>query len=236
MHTLTADERARVASVWIARAESEARAIHAFAAIGADLVALDAPSALREIAARAVGEEADHARRCALLASSYAGRPLAVPAARAGLPTFARAPERLRPVLRVLVACALQETVSSSFIARCRERATAPPVRELLRVLLADEVDHARLGWAVLALPSLGDEIRGLVGGLLPDLVGILARTWADPPDVPPALAGHGCLPRAEVHEVVRGALRDLVLPGFAALGVDTAPARRRVDDLTWPR
>jgi hypothetical protein len=228
------DARARrlVATMWLGRAEAEARAVLAFEAIGRDLASLDAPSALTDIAARAVDEEATHAMLCLELARSYDGPSLAAPRPAYRPPTFDHVLPRARPILRVLLTCALSESVSTVFIARCHERATAPAVHELTQLLLADEVDHARLGWALLALPSLDDEVRAVIGGQLPHLCETIVGTWRSAPALALDLSGHGCLPWAEVDDLVCTTLRALVLPGFTALGVDVSPAERWLEAL----
>jgi hypothetical protein len=234
--SLDATARRLVAAMWLGRAEAEARAVLAFEAIGEDLAAIGAPAALREIATRAIDEEAMHATLCLELARSYGGPALAAPRPGYQLPPFAGALPAARPVLRVLLTCALSESISSAFIARCHERATAPAVRELTHLLLSDEIDHARLGWGLLALPALDAPIRAVVGGMLPSLCETIVRTWRSAPAFAPALAvvvsGHGCLPWGEVDELVQATLRTLVLPGFATLGVDTGPAQRWLDSL----
>jgi hypothetical protein len=218
--------------MWLGRAEAEARAVLAFERISEDLATISAPSSLREIAARAIEEEAVHATLCLELARSYGGPGLAAPSPGYQLPTFQGVLPRAEPVLRVLLTCALSESISSAFIARCHECATAPAVRELTHLLLSDEIDHARLGWGLLALPAIDDPIRAVVGGVLPTLCETIVRTWRSAPALAIDLSGHGCLPWREVDELVCETLRTLVLPGFTMLGVDVAPAQRWLDGL----
>ena len=228
---LDAEGRAFTSVVWLGRARSEARAVPAFCSLLDDLDAMQAPHALVDIAHRALDEEAEHARLCLELASEYASRRLLMPEHAYVRPELTNAPAELRPLLRVLLVAALSETVSSSFIELAWRQATAPAVHALFHNLLEDEVDHARLGWAALALPYVTDEMRALLGGYLPELVsGILAQ-WQSAPLVPrDDLRGHGVLPWQTVSTHTTTALRDLVLPGFETLGVDVGPARRMLD------
>lgn len=90
-------------------------------------------------------------------------------------------------------------------------------------------MQHARLGWAHLstvrdpaALAWLGDALPGMLSGTVPAEIfdigsepGFLLET-----------EGLGCLSRASRREVFTATMRDVVLPGFAACGVDVTRAR----------
>ncbi len=99
-------------------------------------------------------------------------------------------------------------------------------VRAAVRELLADEVDHARVGWALLGTDRLAPRLRCEVSAALPALVRLARQRWlARADELPERLPrGHGCLPRGEVIEVVDHALRSLVLPGFSHVGLDPGP------------
>jgi len=69
----------------------------------------------------------------------------------------------------------------------------------------------------------------GVVGTVssaaLPALLAATAQQWSGGGD--DDLGAHGCLCRAHVRTYTEEAIETLVLPGFAALGIDTAPARQ---------
>jgi hypothetical protein len=87
---------------------------------------------------------------------------------------------------------------------------------------MRDEIDHARIGWGYLAAPAVTESVRSVLGAWLPRLVEIVREAWmrrAD--DLPRTIpAGHGCIGGAELPEVIDRALTELVLPGFAHVGV----------------
>ncbi len=221
-----------IARSWEARIATEARAVPAFLGLCEDLRALDAPRELLDIAAAAVDEEAQHAEICAYVASVYAGRRIdSIVDEPYAAPQFLAAPEPLRPLLRVLGTCSLMETISSAFIERSRSRSTAPLVRDAYRLLLADEVDHARLGWGALAFAGTRPGTRALIGGCVPALMEVTMRGYARHGSASTLdAAAHGILAWRDADVVVYEALRGLVLPGFEALGVDAQAGRAWLD------
>src|SRR5262249_43197350 len=92
-----------------------------------------------------------------------------------------------------------------------------------------DDVDHARIGWALLASDRLPEGFRAELERALPTLVRIARNAWlaraTDHDDAAPR--GHGCLSGARVREAVDEALRDLVLPGVEHFGIATGDARK---------
>lgn len=222
-----ADRRA-LAQVWAGRAEGEARTAATFRWIHSLLLADGAAPALCALAERAVQDERRHAELCAAVASVYAGHvvpPPAVPS-QPTLPVYSQAPESLLPALHVVGQCCLNETTAVAFLKTCLAHARSPFVRPVLRALLADEIDHARLGWSYLAAPAAEATRKAIAPWLLPMLQTNL-RVWRDRPKLPlrPALAEHGCPPAEAIDQVVVAATRELVVPGLAHVGVDTREA-----------
>jgi hypothetical protein len=105
--------------------------------------------------------------------------------------------------------------------------ATAEVPREALRALLADEVQHARMGWAYLGAPALGGRRKDDIAAWLPQLFDAMRAYWRAVGDrtTPAAARGHGCLPLERLEELVTGALDELAVPGFAHVGI-TVSAR----------
>lgn len=97
--------------------------------------------------------------------------------------------------------------------------ATAPLVRAALRELLADEIDHARIGWA--ALSTAPASLRRSIAALLPDLIASHLAGWrVAAVESSAALIAHGIPSAQAARQVVSGTMDDLILPAFAALGV----------------
>jgi hypothetical protein len=97
-----------------------------------------------------------------------------------------------------------------------------------LRELLADDVQHARIGWAHLASSSVTKESKMHVAAALPTLLGLSQEVWTSVPErAEPWFADHGCLGRATARRSFAHAIREVVLPGMAHVGVDPAGAAR---------
>ncbi len=225
---LAAGERAVVAAVWHGRAEAELRASGSFAYIAQTLAAAGGHGDMVALARRAVSDEVRHAELCARVAAAYADAPLPPPRKlEVTIPRHAGAHRALRRVLHVVGMSCFNETIGSAFLELCRDRATATLVRAALRELLTDEIDHARIGWAFVA--TLEAPARGALGQWLPELCELNLRAWRDRPQraISDAVVAHGCPQWNDVDATVLEAIGDLVLPGFARLGVDVAPAQR---------
>jgi hypothetical protein len=216
---LSAEDRAAVAELWASRARSEIGAGAVFAAVARGLFMEGGgavPHELLWLASRAVCDELRHAEICRYVASLYGTEtpPRAAP------PTIAEPP--FGRGIHAVLNSAINETIGSAFLSACLDEAEGILARAALRELLTDEMDHARLGWALLATAGLGGAMRSEVEGRVPELIHIARRAWSVraaelPEDLP---RGHGCLPRAEVLRVVEIAIREVILPGFEHLGL----------------
>jgi hypothetical protein len=221
---LSPGERELIGRVWTERAASETGAGAVFALVSRGLFdeGLEAP--LSWLAARAVCDELRHAELCRHVAAAYLGSPpprsapVHVPE-----PRFQGSSRRTSRLLHAVLQSAINESIGSAFLRRCLEQAQSPLCEAVVRELLRDEIDHARLGWALLAWPGYGDAARGDTQRLLPTLVGIArGRALERAAELPASLpVGHGCLPGPEVTELVEEAIAELVLPGFEHLGYD---------------
>jgi hypothetical protein len=228
-------DRALLAGVWHARAASERRVADAFVVIARALRALGADPALVTLADRAIDDEMRHTELSRVVASRYAGEDLPLPERLAlAFPRHARASDRLRHVLHVVGQCCLNETIASAFLEAALAHARAPVATAALRELLSDEVDHARLGWALLA--SVDGATRAEVTAWLPAMAVANLKMWRDAPRTYPDrgradLAAHGAPPAELVEDALRMAFRDLVIPGFEALGMPVPAVRTWLDD-----
>jgi hypothetical protein len=124
--------------------------------------------------------------------------------------------------LHVVGLCCINESIATAFVSACLEEAKAPLVHAAHHQHLADEVQHARVGWAHLASVTVDDEIRD---GLRAHLRGTLSanrKLWHRRIDELPehGVPRHAYPPRQRLHQVVDEAIRDLVLPGFALVGL----------------
>jgi hypothetical protein len=222
---MAASDRELIGRTWAERARSEAGAGLAFAELAVDLPA-DLPGPVRAIAHRAADDERRHADLCRRVAEVYLGQPVDGARPRPGAPVRIAGDPPLRSLLRLVLVSSVNETIGAAYLQACLADASGPLPRAAVRELLRDEVDHARIGWAALAVASPAR--RTAVAAALPGLLSACREAWraraaGTPTSLPP---GHGCLAQPELQRLVDDALADLVVPGFAELGIDIGAAR----------
>jgi hypothetical protein len=226
---LDTDLRERLGRQWASRATAELRVAAIFSVVSRGLFETGADPAVIRIAARAVSDEVRHADLCRLCAERYLGRPVPWPSAgRAQMPELRGAPRELRPTLHTVAMGCVNETIASAWLEESLRPATSPLARAALRELIADDIHHARLGWAHLASPFVSKAVRRELGAWLPGLIQAVVATWvSDAKDrVVEGVPSHGVPSLETTRAVVWSTLRDVVLPGFDSLGVSTARAR----------
>lgn len=223
-----ADRRA-IAEHWRRRSRSELVVGRAFAAMVPVLQERGATAVVLEMLVRGASDEERHAALCVKLAETYAGAPVAPPeVTHVALPRFGVGDEELEHALLVAGMCCVNETLATAWLGACLDAATAPLAVAANRVHLQDEIDHARLGWAHLASNAVSRATRGALGECLPALLEANAPAWErDDPALPAhGIPAHGHVGTRASRRVAHDALRDLVLPGFAHVGVDTRAAQ----------
>src|SRR5690606_25394589 len=121
-----------------------------------------------------------------------------------------------------------------------RELTTEPLVHAVVDQLAADEVLHARLGWAYLAegWPALPDEARRRTDAYLPVAFGYLEQRMHGAMPLGPPLADAvvadmhalGCLEACQGRELFRETVEEVVVPRLGEVGLAAAHAwaRRR--------
>lgn len=222
--------RALAASAWEFRWKVEREAEVRFESLAARLEALDAPAHLVELARRSAADERRHAAHCARLAAGL-GRP--VPARTPPPPPEPVAPTALAEedavTYELVAACCVTESVSVAVLTTLLPAAGDASLRAVLHELAEDEVSHARLGWAQLAVAAA----RGRIAFLGPYLPAMLRGSIDDdlfqpvePDREDEALLALGVLPHATQRELFVRVLEDVVFPGLEGSGVDTAAGR----------
>lgn len=138
------------------------------------------------------------------------------------LPAFGTGDERLEVALTVLGLCAINESIASSWIRACFARATGAVARFANREHLADEIDHARLGWAHLASSAVTEDVRTGLRSRVADMIAVNVAAWkrADAHLPEEGIPEQGHLPRHEHDAVVDDAVRTVVVPGLAHVGL----------------
>jgi hypothetical protein len=220
---LDPEGRVLLATAWAVRASSELDASSAFATMLHGIIVLDVDPSVRWLTARAVCDELRHSEICRHMAICHGADvpPLAPPRRVAGATAG--------PMVHAIANCAISETIASAFLSRSLEEAQTELSHAAVRELLEDEVDHARIGWAILGGMSKSD-LQSLQP-LVPQLVRIVRQVWLDAAaktgnELP---LGHGCLRGDDLLAVVDGAFRELVIPGLSHVGLDPTAALREL-------
>lgn len=220
--------RARVGAQWQGRATAELRVASVFAVLAKELFEVGADPVVLELCARAVSDEVRHAQICLLLAGRYLARDVPwPPPGPVPLPLHAPAPESLRPTLHAAAMGCINETLASAWLEASQRSATAPLAKAAIRELMADDVHHARLGWAHLASGHVTRGMRAALAAWLPRLLEAAALPWLrDAEGYGEGVPAHGVPSRAATRAAVLETVHQVILPGFDAVGVETAPAR----------
>jgi hypothetical protein len=144
------------------------------------------------------------------------------------MPKLARAPRELRATLHAIAMGCINETIASAWLERSLRDATAPLARAAIRELIADDIHHARLGWAHLGSSFVDASTRRTLGDWLPALLEAAASPWMreSPDKLTEGCPEHGVPSEETTRAVVRDTLLGVVLPGFEALDVPTASGR----------
>lgn len=224
--TLPRTTRDELSAIWLVRAAMERRVADAFSVIHSALASRQAPPELVELAARAIDDEYRHAELSRLVASRYAGREVSSPARLPlEVPRLAGARPELRETLHIVGQCILNETTAAAYLELCAHHAEGETARWAIRELLADEIDHARIGWAHIA--SLGVAARHELSDWLLPLAYLNLRVWRketiDEGYSGGALAAHGAPAPADVEAALLAAQRGLICAGFEHVGVDAS-------------
>jgi hypothetical protein len=214
---------------WEDRARAEVRTAAAFAKVSYELLRCGASPQVLESAGRAVSDELGHVEVCRLAASAYYGREARWPEPGiAQLPSYRDAPRRLRPTLDLVGMCCMSETIAVAWLEAGLKDARSPLARAAIRILMADDVRHARLGWMHLASMKAEPLLAQTISQRLVPILDSVLRPWlrSAAESFPPGVPEHGVPSAATTERVVLEAVNEVVLPGFDLLEIDTAPVR----------
>jgi hypothetical protein len=217
-HHLSVTLHERAARVWSHRERIEREAAGLFAVLGRELREIGHAELAKRAAAAAVDEQR-HAVLCQELVTTLGAAPPPTEVARA----VALGPSSLSQHERVVYAAVavgcVTESLSCALLLALRHAATHPLVRETIDQVLKDEIEHARIGWAVLAAESARRDVRW-IASYLPSIAAAAVDEDIRPMLGDDELAGLGVLPRARVHEVVSETWTSVIGPGLARHGI----------------
>jgi hypothetical protein len=179
------------------------------------------------IATLATAQEQTHLRLCAEISERFGGR--------VELPTEPDveelAPAAFDPLDRVLyevvALCCIAETANAALVTAGSDEIDDTAIRRAVRTILADEVQHSRLGWRFLATHPIDDAQRAWLGGYLPDMLEgtVRAELFAPVPIIGDELTmqKYGTLPIAGRRQAFLDGMREVLLPGLEGVGIDTS-------------
>lgn len=220
---------------WAYRASIEWSAAHRFARLADRMAATGCAPALTAIAREAVRQERAHVDLCAGLAARFgaAWRADDDPAPEVAPPTWSA---YARVVYEVIAFCCVTETSNTALVADGLPAIDDREVARAARRILADEVQHSRLGWQFLATHPLDAALAQQLAAHLPAMLRGAVRVELFRPHAivgdEPAMARHGSSPIAQRRAAFLAAMREVLLPGLAAAGVDGAPGAAFLDEL----
>jgi hypothetical protein len=222
-----------VAESWNHRSKQEHLAVGAFSMLAHELSDDGCEPIVLSLITRAANDEVRHTEICARMWFALRGEPF-VPARFRG--TSAVTPADV--LLHVVEHCCLSETFTTVAFTEMLARTTHPVAHAVVKSLLADEIDHGRVGWAYLAERARAGRIEGVTEAL-PEIVvravgAAMKPADMNPSDDDPAHERWGYLAPRTIAAIYRAALHDVVLPGFAKFGIDTRDALRALAVKGW--
>lgn len=221
MAGLNSEQRACLAGFWWERARGEATSSLGFQHVLEDLRAEGSPAPVVALAERAVRDEYRHAEWCRdwAMRFGHAGGELIVRSQRRL--TFRGASEADNRLLRIAL-CALTETAGCIILRHVRPHLVDPELRALNRRNIADELQHCRVGWAHLA--TLNTQQRAALAARVPELMRLLRALCCEGPEQEREdLLPWGYFTPRLLRAALDEALRDVILPGLAHLGLREA-------------
>ena len=226
---LEASSRKRVGEYWQGRASAELRVAAAFRDLGEKLRETGSEPAILELLDASIENERYHASLCEKLANRYLGAPIDEPdAGVVHLPALPSVDRRMRATIYVAGLCAVNESIATVWLEHCYARSAAPLARAANQIHLADEVLHARVGWAHLASAWVTREMRRELSGWLVALLRTNVTQWLRSETLQGVgVPDHGLPDPSEQKAHVIGAVRNVVIPGFDHVGVDVSAAQR---------
>jgi hypothetical protein len=216
--------RLEVAQSWERRAHEELKVAAAFSVLCRELLETCTDPTILAIVSRGVNDEVRHAEVCRALASKYRGAEVPWPSEVAIKLSPAQDDRRLRTAFHAVAMFCVNEAIASTFLQASLFGARSPSARAAVGELLADEVEHARVGWIFVAKQSA--PLRAAIEANLLTLARPAVQCWWDASQLT-LLDGapeHGLPSLETTRECAVAAVRDIVAPGFAALGLDARP------------
>lgn len=233
-------ERARLAATWMRRAEAEYLAVSTFSVLAIDLVAASAPADVLSLCLRAGIDEVRHAEMCVRMAKIYGGQEQLPPPGMSSLPDDPNRPKLHQALANTMLVSCVSETYATTVLSATRDLTTDPTAQAVLTSIYSDEVMHARLGWSYMrhAIDVGGQGVIDAAANMLPRaLRGVANVVERERPigEVTDNVRAHGLMTPAEERVIFATCVREVLVPGFEALGIPVGSALDDYGD-TWAR
>lgn len=233
-------ERARLAATWMRRAEAEYLAVSTFSVLAIDLVAAMAPADVISLCLRAGIDEVRHAEMCVRMAEIYSGKRHLPPPGMSSLPDDPKRPKLHQALANTMLVSCVSETYATTVLTATRDLTTDPTANAVLTAIYSDEVMHARLGWSYMrhAIEVGGQGVIDAAEQMLPRaLRGVANVVERERPvgEVTDAVRTHGLMTPAEERVIFSTCVREVLVPGFTALGIPVGSALDDYGD-AWAR
>ena len=227
--------RAELGGRWAYRAGLEHAAALRFDRLAADLAAAGFAPDLIAIARDSAAQERHHVTLCQGVAARFDATLAPPPDTIIDIAPRAWA-ARDRVVYDVIASCCIAETSNAAMVTAGHADTSDRACRRAVHTILADEIQHSRLGWRFLATHPLDDRLARDLTGYLPVMLRATAREELFRPqpelgDVA-TLRRFGTLPIVDRQAVFLAAMRAVVLPGLAAAGLDISAGAAVLDRL----
>ncbi len=196
-----------------------------FDALARNLESFDAASPVVAMLRTAADDERRHVELCRSLASSPLDAPTRVK-------EIAPIGATVRDIVlyEIIAAACIAETESVATLTALLKQPMRRDIDRTVREIAADEVGHAKLGWAHLARESASRSVA-YAGAWLPAMLDgtVDSEGFVDGADggaPPDDLRALGVLPLQQKRDVFIAVLEDAVFPGLARFGLELGPAQ----------
>jgi hypothetical protein len=230
VNELSLAERTRLAETWSRRSAAEYLAVSTFAVLAIDLVAAGAPADVLSLCMRAGIDEVRHAELCLRMIEIYGGKRVMPPPGMSSLPDDPERPKLHQALANTLLVSCVSETYATTVLTATRDLTTDPVAHAVLTSIYSDEVMHARLGWSYLryGIERGGAGAIEAAAAMVPvALRGVANVVERERPvgEVTEAVRGHGLMTPAEERVIYSSCVREVLVPGFEALGIPCGSA-----------
>jgi hypothetical protein len=230
VNELSLAERTRLAETWSRRSAAEYLAVSTFAVLAIDLVAAGAPADVLSLCMRAGIDEVRHAELCLRMIEIYGGKRVMPPPGMSSLPDDPERPKLHQALANTMLVSCVSETYATTVLTATRDLTTDPVAHAVLTSIYSDEVMHARLGWSYLryGLERGGQGAIDAAAAMVPiALRGVANVVERERPvgEVTEAVRGHGLMTPAEERVIYSSCVREVLVPGFEALGIPCGSA-----------